>query len=66
MGESVKMVDPVILPIGGTVDDAALAIHKDFASKLKFAKVWGEGRYDGQRVTGDFELHDKDIVEFHV
>lgn len=66
VGEEAKLVDPVVLPIGGTVHDAARAIHKDIAAKLKFAKIWGEGKYDGQRVNQDFELHDRDIVEFHM
>ena len=58
--------DPIILPIGGTVEDAAETLHRDIAEKLKFAKIWGEGKFDGQKVQGDFELNDKDIVEFHV
>ena len=66
VGEKVKIIDPVILQIGSTIDEAARAIHKDFKAKLKFAKIWGDGRYAGQKVSGDFELHDKDIVEFHV
>ena len=66
IGKDVKRVDPVILPVGGTVQDAAEAIHKDFAQKLKFAKIWGEGKFDGQRVQRDCELNDEDIVEFHI
>jgi ribosome-interacting GTPase 1 len=66
VGEEVEKDDPVVLPVGGTVEDAALSIHKDFAEKLKFAKVWGEGKFDGQRVQSDFVLSDGDIIEFHV
>ncbi|MBD3258541.1 TGS domain-containing protein [candidate division GN15 bacterium] len=66
VGKDVEFVDPVILPIGGTVEDAAVSIHKDFARKLKFAKIWGEGKFDGQRVNRDYELTDGDIVEFHI
>ena len=58
--------DPIILPIDGTVEEAAFTLHKDFAKKLKFAKIWGEGKFDGQRVQLDFKLSDKDILEFHV
>jgi ribosome-interacting GTPase 1 len=58
--------DPIILPIAGTVEQAAEALHKDFAHKLKFAKIWGEGKFDGQRVQGDFQLSDGDIIEFHM
>ncbi|MEE8576636.1 MAG: TGS domain-containing protein, partial [candidate division Zixibacteria bacterium] len=58
--------DPVILPIGGTVEEAAEVIHKDFAKDLKFAKLWGTGKFDGQRVTRDHILADEDTVEFHI
>lgn len=65
-GEEVALVDPVVLPIGSTVQEAANSIHKDFAQKLKFARVWGEGKHDGQRVQLDFHLSDRDIIEFHI
>ncbi|MBD3402250.1 TGS domain-containing protein [candidate division GN15 bacterium] len=66
VGKPVEKVDPVVLPIGGTVEEAALSIHKDFAEKLKFAKIWGEGKFDGQRVNRDHVLADGDVVEFHI
>ncbi len=66
VGDDPDYADPIILPIGGTIADAALALHKDFLAKLKFAKVWGEGKHDGQRVQNDFGLTDQDIVEFHI
>ena len=66
IGEEVDYRDPIILPLGGTVEMAAEVIHKDFARKLKFAKVWGEGKFDGQRVHGDCVLNDGDIIEFHI
>ncbi len=65
VGHEPDFKDPIIIPIGGTVDDAAMALHRDIAKKLKFAKVWGEGKHDGQRAQADFVLIDKDIVEFH-
>ena len=66
IGKEVDLVNPVILPIGGTVEDAAVEIHKDFARQLKFAKIWGQGKYDGQRVQRDYQLHDGDVIEFHI
>ncbi|MBK7140661.1 MAG: 50S ribosome-binding GTPase [bacterium] len=66
IGKEVELIDPVILPIGATVEEAAGAIHKDFAANLKFAKVWGAGKFDGQRVQKDFVLSDRDIIEFHI
>lgn len=66
IGKDVELVDPVILPAGATVEQAAVSIHKDFAANLKFAKVWGEGKFDGQRVQREYALSDKDVVEFHI
>lgn len=66
VGKEADFKDPIILPIGGTVEQAATGLHRDFAKKLKFAKIWGQGKFDGQRVQSDFELHDGDILEFHI
>lgn len=60
------MTDPVVLPAGATVEMAGRALHKDFALELKFARVWGEGVFEGQMVKKDHVLHDLDIVEFHL
>lgn len=65
-GHDPDMADPVLVPYGATVGDAARAIHKDFAEKLQFAKVWGTKSFDGQRVTADHTVEDGDILEFHV
>jgi len=66
IGAEPEFKDPIILHPGGTVEQAANVLHKDFAHKLKFARVWGEGKFEGQRVHKDFVLSDKDIVEFHI
>ncbi len=66
VGKEADFKDPIILHIGGNVEEAAFELHRDIADKLKFAKVWGEGKFDGQRVQKDFVLADKDIVEFHL
>jgi ribosome-interacting GTPase 1 len=56
---------PYILPIGSTLEDLAQEIHRDLPDVMKFARIWGEGRFDGARVPREEELHDKDIVEIH-
>jgi hypothetical protein len=66
IGHEPVLVDPIILPIGGTVESAAMTIHKDFAHQLQFAKVWGKGKIDGQKVKSNFVLSDEDIIEFHI
>lgn len=57
---------PFTLRRGGTVQDVAELIHKDFAQSLKGARLWGQGVHDGTQVKGDHVLHDKDVVELHV
>jgi ribosome-interacting GTPase 1 len=65
-GKKADFEDPVILKIGSTLLVAAKEIHKDFARGLKFARVWGEGVFDGQMVQKDFILKDGHVVEFHI
>ena len=64
-GEEADLADPVILKKESKLLDAALHIHKDFAQKLKYARVWGKGKYQGQMIGKDDKLNDGDIVEFH-
>jgi len=65
-GEKPEMERPIILKRKSTVLDAAKEVHKDFANKLKFARVWGSSRFPGQRVEKDHVLKDKDIIELHI
>jgi ribosome-interacting GTPase 1 len=60
------MNQPFILNRGSTVVDMAEAVHRDFPSKLKSARVWGSARFPGQAVPRDYVLEDKDIVELRV
>lgn len=64
-GKKLDKSDPLILPEGSTVLDAARALHKDFAEHLRYARGWGEGIYDGQQLSKDFVLKDEFIIEFH-
>jgi ribosome-interacting GTPase 1 len=66
IGHEAVFDDPIILPIGGTVEEAALELHKDFLHKLQYARIWGEGKHEGQRVKNNFVLTDGDIIEFHI
>jgi len=45
--------------------DFASQIHKDFVQNLKFARLWGKEKYDGQMVQRDYVLRDGDIIELH-
>jgi len=65
-GKPADMAAPFTCPAGSTLLQMAELVHRDFADKLKSARIWGTGVYDGQTVTRDHVLHDKDIVELHV
>lgn len=63
-GKPVDRSAPFVLSAGATVLDLADRIHGDVADRLQFARVWG-GQVDGNRVSRDFELRDRDVVELH-
>jgi hypothetical protein len=65
-GKPADLKDPVVLKKGRTVLDAAKAIHKDFAHNLRYVRLWGSSKFDGQKVDRDHPLKDGDIVEFHL
>lgn len=65
-GSKADLTDPMVLEKGSTLEEAAEALHKDFYQNLKYAVVWGSGKYDGQRVSKGHVLQDGDIVEFHI
>jgi small GTP-binding protein len=65
-GKAADYSQPVPLSRGSTLLEAAEAVHKDFAAKLKFARVWGAGKFDGQRVHRDYRVHEGDVIEFHI
>jgi hypothetical protein len=64
-GKKPDMDEPFTLPEGSTVMDLTTAIHRDLAEKLKFARIWGTGVYNGQNVQRNHVLNDKDIIELH-
>ncbi len=65
-GQEPDFNDPLILNRGGTLEDAAASVHKDFRARLKYARVWGSGKHDGVMVKRDHILQDSDIIELHV
>jgi uncharacterized protein len=65
-GKKVDLNDPFVLKKGSTVVAAAACIHKDFADRLRFARIWGSEKYEGQMVHRDHILEDGDVVEFHI
>jgi ribosome-interacting GTPase 1 len=65
-GKEPDLSKPFTIPSGSTVLELARFIHKDFLFNLKFARIWGSVKYDGQRVEKNYILKDRDIVELNI
>jgi ribosome-interacting GTPase 1 len=65
-GKEPDLTEPVILKKGSTIEDVALSVHKDFAAKLRYARVWGSGKFDGQMVKRDYRVSEGDVIELHL
>jgi len=62
-GEEPDHSAPFVMKKGGTVEEFAGRVHKDFLESLKSARVWGSATHDGQMVSRDHVLQDGDVVE---
>ncbi len=56
---------PIVLAKGSTVEDVAQDLHRDWSRRLKYALLWGSGKFDAQRVGRDYVLADGDVLELH-
>jgi len=65
-GKEPSFEEPVVLERGSTILEVASSIHKDFRHHLKYARIWGQGKFDGQRVERDYLVQDGDVVELHL
>jgi len=65
-GKKADRSQPYTLPRGSLLAGFARTVHKDFSEQLKYARVWGGARHDGQTVPRDYILQDKDIIELHM
>lgn len=65
-GKKAEQKSPYVLPVGSTVMDLADSIHHDFADNLRFARVWGSARFEGQPVQRDYILQNGDVIELHI
>ena len=65
-GAKADLDEPVVLKTGSTVEEAAASVHKDFLRNLKYAQVWGSGKFDGQKISRGYVLEDGDVIEFHI
>ncbi|MEW6003260.1 MAG: GTPase [Nitrospirota bacterium] len=65
-GKGPDLSMPFTIPSGSTILDLAASIHKVFSFTLRYARIWGSAKFDGQRVEKNYILKDRDIVELHV
>lgn len=64
-GKPPDMSCPYVMPRGSTVIDVAKTVHKEVAENLRYARIWGSKRFEGQKVQRDYKVHDKDVIELH-
>lgn len=65
-GHPPDLTQPYTLREGATVLDVVEHIHKEFVEKLRYVRLWGSGRFDGQHAPLDHVVQDGDIVEIHL
>jgi len=65
-GKPPDMKEPYTLELGSTVIDAVKLVHREFVDKLGYVRIWGSGKFDGQKAPSDHVLQDKDIIEIHL
>lgn len=56
---------PYTIRRGGTLLEIAEMVHRDLATKFKYARVWGKHVIGGSQMKGDYVVEDKDVVEIH-
>ena len=57
---------PVVLRGGATLETLASALHIEWMGTVKYAQVWGNGKFDGQHVGRTYVLEDGDTIELHM
>lgn len=65
-GQAPDFSKPYTIREGATVLDVVKEIHKDFVKRLKYVRLWGSGKFQGQHVPLDHVVQDKDVVEIHL
>jgi len=65
-GKKASLDEPYVFKKGSTLLDMAKSVHRDFANKLKFARLWNQNQYNGQKINRDYILQDGDIIELHL
>ena len=65
-GKQADLTKPYVLKRGQTVIEAARLVHKDFAEKMKYTRLYHRnGEHSGLMVDRTHVVEDEDIFEFH-
>ncbi len=66
--EKPDMEVPLIIFNGSSIKDVCNKLHRDFADKFKFARVWGKSvKYGGQKIVKlTHKLEDNDVLELRM
>ncbi|MFC1697722.1 OBG GTPase family GTP-binding protein [Nanoarchaeota archaeon] len=68
VGKKADMKVPLIIQKGDDLRAMCNKLHREFADKFKFARIWGKSvKFDGQKILKLYhKLKDGDIVEIHL
>jgi len=62
-GEDADLEEPLIIRRGSTVEDICNKLHREFADKFRYARIWGKSvKHPGQRVGISHSMIDGDIL----
>jgi small GTP-binding protein len=67
-GKEPDLKEPLIMRNGVTIRAVCDKLHRDFASRFKFARIWGKSsKFPGQKLLSlNHSLADKDVLEIHL
>ncbi|OPX65557.1 MULTISPECIES: GTP-binding protein [unclassified Methanoregula] len=62
-GGEADLEEPLIIRRGSTVEDICNKLHRDFAEKFRYARIWGKSvKHPGQRVGLTHTMTDGDLL----
>ncbi|MBI2661388.1 GTP-binding protein [Candidatus Woesearchaeota archaeon] len=67
-GKKADLEVPLIMKEGSTLKDVCLKLHRDFASKFKFARIWGKSvKFEGMVIRNlKHVVLDEDVIELRI
>jgi len=67
VGKKADLKIPLIMNKDCKIRDVCSKLHRDFITKFKYARVWGNSaKFDGQMLRLEHKLLDGDVVELHL